>query len=119
AQGTVSIYYQADGSRAATASPNTKTDAAMRSQGLRPDPDVGDQSFIEVLQGQLGLPGPIRLVIVVSEPYTTRLATLDSVRGTLLLAGLIALVVSLVIGGLAARRMTIPLARLRRAASRL
>jgi signal transduction histidine kinase len=71
------------------------------------------------LQGFPGLPGQVRLVITVSKPYTTRLATLDSVRGTLLLAGLIALVVSLVVGGLAARRMTNPLARLRRAASRL
>ena len=119
AQGTVSIYYEADGSLAATASPNAKTDTTMRSQGLRPDPEVGDQSFVEPLQGFLGLPGEIRLVITVSQPYTTRLATLDSVRGTLLLAGLIALVVSLVVGGLAARRMTNPLARLRRAASRL
>ncbi|PYO44639.1 MAG: hypothetical protein DMD33_02340, partial [Gemmatimonadetes bacterium] len=61
----------------------------------------------------------ITLTITVSKPYTTRLATLDSVRGTLFFTGLIALVVSLVVGVLAARRMTTPLARLRRAASRL
>ena len=119
AQGTVSIYYQADGSLAATASPDSKTDAEMRSQGLRPDPEVGDRSVTEILGGLPGLPGPISFTITVSKPYTTRLATLDSVRGTLLLTGLIALVVSLVVGGLAARRMTTPLARLRRAASRL
>jgi len=41
------------------------------------------------------------------------------VRTTLLFTGLIALVVSLVVGVLAARRMTTPLARLRRASSRL
>ncbi|MBA3689014.1 MAG: HAMP domain-containing histidine kinase [Chloroflexi bacterium] len=118
AQGTVSIF-NADGSLAARASPDDATDAELRSQGLRPDPDVADQGVTETLRDLLGLPGPIRFTIVVSEPYTSRLATLDSVRGTLIFAGVIALVVSMVLGALIARRMTTPLARLRRAASRL
>jgi signal transduction histidine kinase len=119
AQGTVTISYL-DGSPAGAASPSQKFDSQMRSQGLRPDPDVRAQS---VATERLGLPdGPgsaLTIVVTVSKPYTTRLATLDSVRGTLFFAGLIALVVSIVVGVLVARRLTTPLARLRRAASRL
>lgn len=117
AQGTVSIY-NADGSLAATASPDDDTDKELRSQGLRPDPEVADQGYRERLLVP-GFSGTITFTIVVSKPYTTRLATLDSVRGTLLFAGVIAVVVSLVVGVLVARRLTTPLARLRRAASRL
>jgi signal transduction histidine kinase len=117
AQATVTIT-NPDGT-SVTASPDTDTDAKLRSQGLRPDPEVRDQS----VRGTINLPtvpkSHITLTITVSRPYTTRLATLDSVRGTLFFTGLIALLVSLVVGVLAARRMTTPLARLRRAASRL
>jgi signal transduction histidine kinase len=118
AQGTVSIFY-ADGSLAASASPDNDTDAELRSQGLRPDPEVADQGVTQELRDLIGLPGPMRFTIVVSQPYTSRLATLDSVRGTLIFAGVIALAVSMVLGALVARRMTTPLARLRRASSRL
>ena len=118
AQGTVSIFY-ADGSLAASASPDDDTDAELRSQGLRPDPEVADQGVTKELRDLIGLPGPMRFTIVVSQPYTSRLATLDSVRGTLIFAGVIALAVSMVLGALVARRMTTPLARLRRASSRL
>jgi len=117
AQATVTIT-NPDGT-SVTASPDADTDAKLRSQGLRPDPEVRDQSA----RGRIKLPtvpaNSITLTITVSKPYTTRLATLDSVRGTLFFSGLIALLVSLVVGVLAARRMTTPLARLRRAASRL
>jgi signal transduction histidine kinase len=118
AQGTVSIF-NPDGSLAARASPKPETDAKLRSQGLRPDPDVSDQGVTTTLGGFLGLPEPIKYTIVVSEPYTSRLATLDSVRGTLIFAGVIALAVSMVLGAVIARRLTTPLARLRRASSRL
>jgi len=118
AQGTVSIFY-ADGSLAASASPDNDTDTELRSQGLRPDPEVADQGVTKELRDLIGLPGPMRFTIVVSQPYTSRLATLDSVRGTLIFAGVIALAVSMVLGALVARRMTTPLARLRRASSRL
>jgi methyl-accepting chemotaxis protein len=118
AQGTVSIYSYPDGSLLAAASPEDKIDGELRSQGLRPDPEVEDQAFRETLSNVPGLPA-MRFTIVVSKPYTTRLATLDSVRGTLLFTGLIALVVSLIVGVLVARRLTTPLARLRRASGRL
>jgi signal transduction histidine kinase len=117
AQGTVSIF-NPDGTLAATASPDKTFDGNMRSQGLRPDPEVAPQSATQDLIVP-GLPRPITFTITVSKPYTSRLATLDSVRGTLIFAGFIALAVSMVVGALVARRMTTPLARLRRASSRL
>jgi two-component system sensor histidine kinase BaeS len=119
AQGTVTITY-ADGSPAAAASPSRDVDRSLRAQGLQPDPEVSDQAFAtEPILIPGFPPHTITLIVTVSKPYTTRLATLDSVRGTLFFAGLIALVVSIVVGVLVARRLTTPLARLRRAASRL
>src|SRR5206468_1914492 len=97
AQGTVSIF-NADGSLAASASPDDDADSEFRSQGLQPDPAVADQAAEKTLRNLPGISGSITFTIVVSKPYTTRLATLDSVRGTLLFTGLIALVVSLVVG---------------------
>jgi signal transduction histidine kinase len=118
AQGTVTITYP-DGSVAASASPAAEFDKQFREQGLRPDPDVRDQG----VRINLVLPGlpprSITFTVTVSKPYTTRLVTLDSVRGTLIFAGVIALAVSMVLGALVARRLTTPLARLRRASSRL
>lgn len=116
AQGTVSIF-DPNGSLAAAASPDESTDADLRSQGLRPDPEVRDRSVTQRLE----LPGfqEITYTITVSKPYTSRLATLESVRGTLIFAGFIALAVSMIVGALVARRLTTPLARLRRASSRL
>jgi methyl-accepting chemotaxis protein len=118
-QGTVTITNE-DGTVAAVASPDTRRDRQFRSQGLRPDPEVGDQRVSTI---RIELPGfprrTISFLVTVSKPYTPRLATLDSVRGTLIFAGFIALAVSMVVGVLVSRRMTTPLARLRRASSRL
>ena len=55
----------------------------------------------------------------VSQPYTNRVATLQRVSGTLVGAGLAALAVALIVGAVVARRLTGPLARLRRVSSRL
>jgi signal transduction histidine kinase len=119
AQGTVTITYL-DGSPAAAASPTSAFDTQMRAQGLRPDSEVEDQRSRTDPILLPGLPArAVVFVVTVSKPYTTRLTTLDSVRGTLLFTGVIALVVSMVVGVLVARRLTTPLARLRRAASRL
>ena len=121
-QGTVTISYE-DGSVAAVASPDASSDKQFRDQGLRPDPEVHGQPVRTPPNNPLVLPGfpsrSITLVVTVTQPYTPRLATLDSVRGTLIFAGFIALAVSMVVGALVARRMTTPLARLRRASSRL
>src|SRR5204863_2084170 len=114
AEATVSVYYRDDGSIAAVATPANLSQ--LQSQGLRPDPEVTPRAVDYSVQ----LPGlaiPIR--IVVSDPYTSRAATLDQVRGTLLAAGVIAVIGSLLLGVLAARRLTGPINRLRRVSARL
>jgi signal transduction histidine kinase len=57
--------------------------------------------------------------VVVSLPYTPREATLTQVRGALVGAGALALLVSLLVGVWAARRLTVPLQRLGSFSSRL
>jgi signal transduction histidine kinase len=121
AQGTVTFYYfggSIDGTQAARAEPDDKAKADMRAAGLRPDPDVPPQTVTATLTMPDQSP-PITFAITVSAPYTSRLTTLERVRSTLLFTGLLALVASLVVGIPAARRFTAPLARLRRASSRL
>jgi signal transduction histidine kinase len=119
AQGTVTIY-NTDANRtvAAQASPNPETDADLRAAGLRPDPEVERQEFSKAIEMPGGQP-PLTFIIAITSPYTSRVATLDQVRGTLYFTGLLALVASLLVGVPAARRFTAPLARLRRASSRL
>jgi signal transduction histidine kinase len=114
AEGTVAVYYRDDGSLAAVATPANPSQ--LTSRGLRLDPDVAPRShdYTVVLSG---LSIPIR--IVVSDPYTSRAATLDQVRGTLIAAGFIAVIGSVLLGLLAARRLTGPINRLRRVSARL
>ena len=116
AQGTVT-FYNVDRTLAAQASPDAATAAVLRAAGLRPDSDVPRQEFSQ------GIPMPdgskLTLIIAVSDPYTSRVTTLDRVRSTLLFTGVLALLASLLVGIPAARRFTAPLARLRRASSRL
>jgi signal transduction histidine kinase len=117
AQGTLA-FYNPDGSLAARAEPDAETKAKLRAEGLSPDPDVPAQSVTQGITMPDGSP-PIRFTITVSAPYTSREATLERVRGTLLFTGLLALLACVVVGIPAARRFTSPLARLRRASSRL
>ena len=118
AQGTVTIYNtDATRTRAAQASPGAATEANLRAEGLRPDPDVPAQQFSQAIDLPDG--SELVLLIAVTEPYTSRVTTLERVRSTLLFTGLLALLASLVVGVPAARRFTAPLARLRRASSRL
>jgi len=116
AQGTVTLY-NTDGTLAAEAEPSDATEAALREEGLQPDADVPRQEFSQTID----LPDDttITFVITVTDPYTSRATTLERVRGTLLFTGLLALLASLLVGIPAARRFTSPLARLRRASSRL
>ncbi len=117
AQGTVSFYNE-DGTLAARAEPDAATVEALVADGLHPDPEVPDQAVSQ----QIAMPDlspPLKFTITVSNPYTSRARTLDRVRGTLYLTGLLALIASVAVGVLVARRFTIPLARLRRASSRL
>jgi len=116
AQGTVEIR-NPDGSLAARAVPDPGVAADLRADGLLPDPEVPVQSV------GLAIPIPnapeLVLRISVSEPYTNRVATLERVGGTLVGAGLAAVAVALIVGAVVARRLTGPLARLRRVSSRL
>ena len=115
AQGTVIITYE-DGSLAALAEPNDETDRSLRAQGLVPDPEVEPQSFSRALPLSAGTSIPI--TVTVRDAYTNREVTMQRVNGTLLGAGLAALAVSLLVGVVAARRLTGPLARLRRVSGR-
>jgi signal transduction histidine kinase len=114
AQGTVEIYY-ADGSLAARAVPDAGTERSLRAQGLEPDPRIQAKADTElsIVGGQT-----VALSYLVSDVYTNRATTLERVNGTLIGAGIAALAVALLLGTLAARRLTGPLARLRRASGR-
>lgn len=117
AQGTVTFYNE-DGTLAARAEPDEETAASLLAEGLRPDADVPSQSVTQ----QISMPDlspPLTFTITVSSPYTSRATTLERVRSTLYFTGLLALIASLAVGVLVARRFTNPLARLRRASSRL
>jgi signal transduction histidine kinase len=116
AQGTVEITYTSDGSLAAVASPDAPTAQRLRQEGLQPDQQVQPNAFPQPFEPLPGL--QIHLTFRVQDIYTNRAATLRSVNGTLIGASLAALAVSLVVGTLAARRLTGPLARLRRASGR-
>ena len=96
----------------------------LREQGLSADPLIPPERRevpVQLLQADplAGPDGVLRLSIELSQPFTSRQQTLDSVRGALVGAGLLALVVSVLVGTLAARSVTGPLARLRRASARL
>jgi signal transduction histidine kinase len=114
-QATVT-FYNADGTLAASAAPTNA--AVLRANGLSVDPDVGPQHT----RFQVAMPllnPPLELDVSVSDPYTSRISTLDAVRGALVGAGLLALLVSLLLGVLVARRLTRPLDRVRRVSARL
>ena len=118
AQGTVTIYNaDATQSKAAQASPDHDAAATLLAEGLRPDPDVPPQRYSQDIEMPDG--SRLLLLIEVTQPYTSRVTTLERVRSTLLFTGLLALLASLVVGIPAARRFTAPLARLRRAARSL
>ena len=115
-QATVS-FLNPGGGLAARAEPDPKTTVSLLAEGLRPDPVIGPQSVTQTINMPDDSPS-IKFTITVTEPYTSRVTTLDRVRSTLLFTGVLALLASLLVGVAAARRFTAPLARLRRAASR-
>ena len=89
----------------------------LEAQGLRRDTEVG-QFVAEVrVELDLGLFASYRVVL--SEPYSTRAETLTQIQSAIVGAGLLALGVSLFTGIIAARRISRPIARLRRVAGRV
>jgi signal transduction histidine kinase len=115
-QGTLEIHYP-DGTLAARAEPSQSKVEQMEEQGLRPDPLVKPRAVETTLD--IPFADSVTLIFTVSSPYTYREATLNRVRGSLIAAGMVALLVSLIVGILGARVLTSPLARVRRVANRL
>jgi signal transduction histidine kinase len=119
---TVEVFNVVDGSEAAFAEPEDVETAT--SQGLAPDPLAPSTRLpvsveLPLSEQPLAPDGTLQLEVVVSDPYTPREATLAQVRGALVGAGALALLVSLLVGVWAARRLTIPLDRLGSFSSRL
>jgi signal transduction histidine kinase len=119
-QGTVEIY-NPDGSLAARASPSADIAAALAEQGFSVDPEVGSQTSAQfvAIPDPRTVAGTFQFRVVVSQPYTSRATTLNRVATALIGAGLLALVVSLLVGMLVGRRLTGPIARVRRVSARL
>ncbi|HEX2194400.1 MAG TPA: ATP-binding protein [Candidatus Limnocylindria bacterium] len=115
AQGTVEIQYE-NGPIAAVAPPGPAVSDRLRQQGFAPDPQVPAHTIRAPIPDGLG--GNMILLFTVRDVYTNRVATLQRVNGTLFGATLAALAVSLAVGIIAARRLTGPLARLRRVSGR-
>jgi signal transduction histidine kinase len=119
---TVEVFNVVDGSEAAFAEPQDVE--AATSQGLAPDPlapatRLAFSVELPLSEQPLAPDGTLQLEVVVSVPYTPRDATLAQVRAALVGAGALALLVSLLVGVWAARRLTIPLDRLGSFSSRL
>jgi signal transduction histidine kinase len=88
-----------------------------QAQGLRRDQEVRPVTATV----PVNLPDDTQAVYYVqlSNPYTSRIATLTQIQSALLGAGLLALAVSLVMGIVAARGITRPIGHLRRVAGRV
>jgi signal transduction histidine kinase len=112
---TVEVFNVVDGSEAAFAQPED-VDAA-EAQDLAPDPFAPPTRLafsveLPLSEQPLAPNGTLAMEVLVSVPWTARDATLAQVRGALVGAGALALLVSLLVGVLAARRLTVPLSRL-------
>ena len=111
---TVTILNDLGAMVARESPPNTDQ---LSAQGLRRDTEIGPSA-----RGvELELPNGERVTytVVVSDLYSTRAATLEQIRSALIGGGLLALGASLVTGIIAARSLTMPIARLRRVAGRV
>jgi signal transduction histidine kinase len=110
---TVTIYNADDQLVAVAEPPNI---AELEAQGLRRETDVQFRASVAV---ELPSGEQTRYSVVISEPFSTREETLSRITDTLVGAGMLALLVSLVAGVIAARSITLPIGRLRRVAARV
>ena len=108
-------FFNERGEQVAMAAP-VKADE-LESAGLRRDPEV--EPLPATVPVQLPSGRQVTYTIVVSDPYSTRQETLEQIQSAILGAGILALAASLVFGIIAARRITRPIARLRRVAGGL
>jgi signal transduction histidine kinase len=92
----------------------------LEAAGQRLDPEVpafrsGPQALFLDEAHTVG----VQYEIILSDPYTTREATLAQIRATLIGAGVIALIGSVLVGVVVANRFTGPISALRRVAGRV
>src|SRR5688500_4439893 len=106
--------YNETGQRVALSEPENV--AELEAQGLGPDPVTPVRLRVAI---DLPSGGQAEYVLDVSQPYTSREATLNQIRSAILRAGLLALVAAVVFGVVAARRVTAPIHRLRGVAGRV
>ncbi len=103
------------GQQVAVAAPDDVEE--LQASGLQRDTEVGPiRADVEV---QLPSGRRVTYAILVSEPFSTRQETLEQIQSAIVGAGILALAISLVVGIIAARRITRPIARLRRVAGGL
>jgi len=102
------------GQRVALSAPDNVP--ALESRGLRVDPVDAVRLPITI---NLPSGGEARYVLDVSQPFTSRDATLAQIRSAIFGAGLLALIAAVVFGVIAARRVTAPIHRLRGVAGRV
>ena len=87
--------------------------------GLQPDPDVPTYTT-NLIPLRVAVEGTtISYRVVLKDAYTSRQTTIQQIRGALVGAGILALVVSVLAGILVARRLTVPINRLRRVAGQV
>ncbi len=111
---TVTIINDLGAPVARESPPNTEE---LESRGLRKDTEIGPSARrvpLELPNGER-----VEYEVIVSDLYSTRVATLQQIRSALIGAGLLALGASLVTGIIAARSLTVPIGRLRRVAARV
>ena len=115
---TVTITDEA-GHRLAVAQPPDR--AELLRSGLTLDREVEpvSASFAYRYPGQPPDERGDVMTITVSDPYTSREATVNQIRSAIVGAGLLALVAAVVFGVVAARRVTAPIHRLRGVAARV
>ncbi|MGH2381277.1 MAG: HAMP domain-containing protein, partial [Candidatus Limnocylindria bacterium] len=106
--------FNESGEQVALAAPDNVAD--LRAGGLSADTVAPVRISIRI---DLPSGGEARYVLDVSQPYTSREATLDQIRSAIVGAGLFALLAAVVFGVIAARRVTAPIHRLRGVAGRV
>jgi signal transduction histidine kinase len=102
------------GQQVARAEPDN-TDDLLR-EGLRPDSIVSVRRSTEI---QLPSGGLAVYTLTIEQPYTSRETTVQQIQSALIGSGFLALVASVILGAVAARRLTRPISRLRRLAARV
>jgi signal transduction histidine kinase len=90
---------------------------ALEESGLQLDSQVTPVRYPIVIETPSGRQVPY--LIVVSDPYSNRAETLQQIESAIVGAGMLALAASLIVGVIAARRITRPIGRLRRVAGRV